>query len=347
MFRKGILTAALLIATIGQGQETQAEQPTPTPSCGIHLSNGYDLYLSASFTYWEAIQENMSLGLVSNPTAPLDLVNGDDKPMDFGYKPGFKVRAGMQFKYDNWETFFTYTWFRGKERTSVSLDPNNITRNLLPAWEIPNFLNPLYHNGKQSWTLRMDLFDWVLARSNSIGKALCLNYFMGLRGALIRQHLAVHYTNTNPSYLLLWPSTVVRQKTTSWGIGPEIGITSKWDVGKGLYLQALGMVDLIFTQYDLKKTERTDQNVANRYQIESKDFDCLRAHTELNLGLGWGTGLFTNRYHIDLLAEYGFQAFFDQNMFIDTASTQMAGKNIYPNGNLYLHGLTVTARFDF
>lgn len=347
MLRKGILSAALLIATIGQGEESPAKYPTPTPSCGIHLCNGYDLYLTASFTYWEALQDNMNLGLVSNPTAPLDLVNGEDIAMDFGYKPGFKIRAGLQFDYDNWETLFTYTWFRSKTRTSVHLDPNNTTKNLLPSWEIPNFLNPFYHEGKESWTVRMDLFDWVLARSNSIGKALCLNYFTGLRAALIRQHLAAHYTNVNPAYLLLWPSTIVRQKTSSWGIGPEIGITSKWDVGKGLYLQAQGMVDLLFTQYDLKKTERTDETVANRYHMESKSLDCLRTHTELTLGLGWGTALYTNRYHIDLLAEYGFQVFYDQNMFIDTASTQMAGKNRYPSGNLYLHGLTLTARFDF
>lgn len=335
---------------MGVANETEmrsSAEPFYLPTCEIQLSNGFDFYATASFNYWEAFQENMNLGLVSNSAGALDLVNGDTVDLDFEYKPGFQVGAGMLFNYDNWETFFNYTWYRGTVRSSVSLNSENTERNLLPAWEIPNFLNPQYHHGRERWTLKMDLFDWVLARSNTFGKALCMRYFFGLRGALIKQSARINYTNVNPAYLLIWPSTSSHQKSSSWGIGPEIGLSSKWDVGKGLYLQALGELDVIFTQYDLRKTERADVTVANRYRIVDNNVNYLRTHTELNLGLGWGIYLYSKRYHLDFLAEYGFQVFFDQNMFIDTASTQMAGKNLYPNGNLYLHGLTITGRFDF
>ena len=43
--------------------------------------------------------------------------------------------------------------------------------------------------------------------------------------------------------------------------------------------------------------------------------------------------LSNNKYHIDLRADYGFQVFFDQNMF-RSAPAFAVGKGIVPNGNL-------------
>ncbi|MCB1106590.1 MAG: hypothetical protein KDK76_00670 [Chlamydiia bacterium] len=341
--------AVLMISSMGFCQDKDPSFPAQSSlsSCNPRVTGGYGVYTYGSFIYWEPIQENMDLGLVSNATNALDLVNGDVIPLDFHYKAGFKVGVGVQFDYDNWETSFGYTWLRGTMCASAHLNSNNTEGDLLPAWAIPNFLNPHFHNGSEKWTLKMDLFDWVLGRSNALGKSLCLYFCAGLRGALISQDIRINYTNVNPAYLLIWPSVSIHQKTSSWGIGPELAVNSKWDLGMGIYIQALGEFDILFTQYDIRKTERSDQTVANRYRMVHDNANFLRYHTELSLGLGWKTFFCNSRYHLDLLADYGFQVFFDQNMFMDTASTQMAGKNSYPNGNLYLHGLTLTASFAF
>jgi hypothetical protein len=351
------LVTSLLATSVAFGKtkkETPKKQPQPkqqmvaaeTP-CRTHIKEGHDVFVTASFTYWQPTQENMKLGVVSNSEAPLDIVNGKEIDLNFKYKPGFKVGIGSNFCYGKWDTILQYTWFRGTEKVSKSLDLSNNNINLFPAWQIPNFLNPEYKYGSEKWKLRMDLIDWDLGRSFSAGTKLCLRPFVGLRGAIIDQKVDVSYVNTTASYLLIWPSTFVEQKSNSWGIGPRTGLTSNWKLGKGFRLYGTGEVDVLFTQYDLKSEQTSAVSFANRYLVKQNNANYLRTHLELDLGFGWGSYFASDKAHVDLSADYGFQVFFDQNMFRTFASAQAVGKSTLPNGNLYIQGLTATLRFDF
>jgi hypothetical protein len=75
----------------------------------------------------------------------------------------------------------------------------------------------------------------------------------------------------------------------------------------------------------------------------------LRTHLDLEFGIAWGSYFDNNNWHVDLSAGYGFQVFFNQNMFRWFASTYYGSvaQSVSPNGNLYMHGLTASARFDF
>ncbi len=79
----------------------------------------------------------------------------------------------------------------------------------------------------------------------------------------------------------------------------------------------------------------------------SQTIDFLRAHADFELGLGWGTYFDNNNWHIDFSATYGFQIFWDQNMFRNFESSVAPAKSFAPNGNLYVHGVTLNADFDF
>ncbi len=352
----------LLATSFVAGQETQdtlQEQTIPVTeeemtmmagynaSCRIEVQNPYDFFASVSFTYWQPIQENMELGVVNDSSNALDLVNGDEIDLDHKYKPGFKIAIGMNLDYDKWDTVIAYTWFRGTEKAKVSLNPNDPLIALLPAWQIPDFLNPQYDSGSEEWKLEMDLIDWDLRRKYHVGQELCFHYFIGLRCALIRQDLDVDYINRNPANFFIWPSTHIDKTSRSWGLGPRMGLFSDWNLGKGFRLYGNGEFDLLFTQYDLKSTQKSEVAVPNRYIVEKDNSNYLRAHTELCLGLGWGSYFQCERYYFDLSADYGFQAFFDQNMLRVPVDTQSVGRSVLPNGNLYMHGLTITVRFDF
>ena len=334
-----------------QNAETQPVQNVKTQdemmagynaSCRIAVDRPYDFFISGSFTYWQPTQENMQLGVVSEATNE-DLVHGKAADLDFDYKPGFKVGLGMNFGYDQWDSYMEYTWFRGTDHVNKNLNETN----LLPAWQIPDFLNPHYASGSEKWKLTMDLVDWDLGRSYFVGKKLCFRPFVGLRFARIDQKVDVDYTNTSSSAQLIWPSTSIDQKSNSWGIGPRLGLCSDWRLGGGWMLYSKGEADILFTQYDLKMKQSSNATLPNGYVVRQNDVDYLRTHLELDLGLGWGTYFYSKKYHIDFRADYGFQVFFDQNMFRSTPATFAVGKGTVPNGNLYMQGLTVTARFDF
>jgi hypothetical protein len=315
-------------------------------SCRIDIDRSYDFFVSTSFVYWQPIQENMKLGVVSQ-SSDSDIVNGHEVGLDFNYKPGFQVGLGMNFDYDTWDTFFEYTWFHATEKANIHLNADDVTIGLLPAWQLPDFLSPQYHSAAEEWKLKMDLLDWDLGRSYCVGKSLCIRPYIGLRSAWIRQDANISYVNTNASYALIWPSTYIDQTIRSWGIGPRIGISSNWELGKGFRIFGSGEGDILYTQYNLNSQQTSNTTTASGYSVSQNGVNYLRAHCDLDLGLGWGRYFASNKYHLDFVINYAVQVFFDQNMFRRTVSAQSLGVSTMPNGNLYLSGLTVTTRFDF
>jgi hypothetical protein len=148
----------------------------------------------------------------------------------------------------------------------------------------------------------------------------------------------------------------VQSKSNSWGFGPRFGTLLDWSLGKGISLLGSVYGDILYTWYHIQ--DKTSVNFFNseyassRVGVDSNTFitsdhpKALRPHVDMEMGVHWGTYLCNNDYHIDFCATYGFQVFFDQNMFrlwdglLPTWST-------LPHGNLYVNGLTFNARFDF
>ena len=354
-FKNSSLIASLLTTSFVVGKEAQTNtkemnaKDTMTSGYnapyGINVQRAYDFLVSASFIYMQPIQENMELGVVSDSS--VDTVNGHEVDLNTEYRPGFKVGIGMNFEHDNWDTYAEYTWFRATEHVHKNLDPSNTQVILFPAWQIPDFVNPQYYSGSEKWKLHMDIVDWDLGRGFSVGKKLDFRTFMGLRAAWIRQSVNVDYTNPTSGAGPAFAPTSIEQSSNSWGIGPRMGLTSNWRFCENFRLYGMGEVDILYTEYDWKANQTAHFFQGSVYHVNRNNDEYLRAHVDLGLGLGWGTYLSNSRYHIDFSADYSFQVFFDQNMFRSTFNVDSVGKSNMPNGNLYLQGLTITARFDF
>lgn len=316
----------------------------------IEVRGCWDVYASASFTYWQAIQENMELGVVTTtPTAPSVTTSGDVVNPHFNYKPGFKVALGMNFDHDNWDSMVQYTWFRGSQTTSTSLDrvafPNT---SLQPMAMIPNITDDNgFTSGSQKWKLHMDLLDWELARSYYVGTKLTFRPFFAARAAWIRQDLDQDLVRDVSTL----HNVSVDKAVHSWAVGPRTGLYSNWMIGEGFRIYGNGAGDILFTQYTkLKTTQPTTTSTgtpSTTFIVTQRKLNTLRTHLELELGFGWGSYFDNNNWHVDLSAGYVFQVFYDQNMFRHFDNDVHIMNSTSPNGNLYMHGLTATARFDF
>jgi hypothetical protein len=309
----------------------------------IDVRGSWDVYASGSFTYWQSIQDNMELGSVStsgSPNTTNSVVN-----MAFNYTPGFKVGLGMNLDHDSWDTFLQYAWFRGQHGNATHLDPTNSNVVLIPNWGTP--ASTTYFDGKEHWRLHMDLLDWELARAYYVGTKLSFRPFIAARAAWIRQNMDVVYANTSD---FTGVSNFSKNKAQSWAIGPRVGLYSNWLLGEGIRLFGNTMGDILFTQYTKLRTYNGLTNASgvatSATQTLQTDVNCLRGHLEGEFGFGWGSYFDNNNWHIDLSASYGFQVFFSQNMFRKFTDVN-SRSSFSPNGDLYLHGLTVTARFDF
>ena len=238
----------------------------------------------------------------------------------------------------------------------------------------------------ETWNLKMDFVDATLGRWCWAGDQLSLRPFFGARGAWIRQTAMYAFLN-NRGGVGNGSADVLIETSRSWGIGPSFGLNADWLLGCGIRFFGAASADLLYTWYSLHRDEaeftgvtflgassesglsdfRTEGefsqfllgligrveggfvggSLAHQMAVTQKHIAFLQPHADLELGFGWGSYFSEDRWHFDLSASYGFQVFWDQNMFRHFDDITMQQNSTLPSGNLYVHGLTATARFDY
>lgn len=344
-----------------QGKDMMQNQMMPAynATARIDVRGSWDFWIDGTFIYWEAMQENMELGITVPNVGPL--LAGSGAPINpgtvadfcFSYKPGFKVGIGMNFDHDNWDASAEYTWFHSNTSTNAKIPA---TGEIFPLRSHPA-LQTTTNSGftgvaNEHWNLKMDFLDVDLERCYYVGNKLSFRPFFGARGAWIRQNITNHYStpSTDGSGVPLRVD-IISKKSASWGIGPQVGLGTDWMLGYGLKLLGDASFDILYTRYNTRYQEQLFSSVTsavvNSIKVTQNHIDYLRPHIYGDLGIGWGSYFDNNNWHVDLLATYNFQVFWNQNMFRQYMNSTAIATSFAPNGDLYVHGLDVVARFDF
>jgi hypothetical protein len=202
----------------------------------------------------------------------------------------------------------------------------------------------------------LDLIDLVASRPFYQGRCVTVSPFAGLRSALIRQSMSVYLNEAatlfNGTALLgAAPSQplVSHNHSNSWSIGPRVGASSYCLFPQGFRLEGDMAASLLYTRYTSVKHSETVASTAfnpGPYHVAYTDYSCVRPAAEFGLGLGWGRYFSNNDFHLDLSADYDFMIFWSQNMMRKLLDDTLTGTGPAPS-DLFLHGLTATARFDF
>lgn len=360
-------------AKCGRIQEPQ----TPTipaynapAETNIGMLGEWDFFVEGSFLYWQRVQDDMRLGTKDSfEISDLNTSGFKGKTIDMGFDfdPGFKVGLGMNFRNDNWVGYVEYTRVHGESDTSASTATPRIYSawgDLFPFTDQDNstffveFGGPgfVFTSAKGEFNCNQDFIDPTLERVYFVGKELIFHSAFGARIALISESLNARYgysgaltptpgSEITNKFALPCNMNVVN-RTNSWAIGPRMGLEMDWKVTRGIRLFGSGFLDVLYTRYkvqtktSLQPFATTGSFVAgNTITSTNRDeFGTIRAHVDLEGGLGWGTYLDYNSWHVDLSAAYGFQVFFNQNVMRLPS---------YSPSNLYVQGLTFTARLDY
>jgi hypothetical protein len=293
-------------------------------SARVNVCRSWDAFVTGSFIYWQALEQGFYLYLLrdvdsSNPTRQ-QAVN-----INYTFDPGFKVGLGYNFKYDDWTTYVEYTRFHSRNSFSK-------TR---PSWAASQAFywfssNDLANQYRGDLKIELDILDLELSRSEYRGKKLIFSPFWGLKGGFIDQS----FTFTaifNSSFL---SNTL---KTDSWLIGPRIGFYTKWLLGKGFSFNGKAAASLNYQKF---------HNMSASYQNMKIDDDSVVSPiVEMILGFNWGSYFDKNNWHFDIFAGYEIQTLWNQNMIV---KERILAANVNVDSEqLTLHGLNLTARFDF
>lgn len=311
----------------------------------------------AAYTYWLAGEEGLGIGRSGN------FLEGDDPLFNsttaylsqpFEYKSGFKVGASLEK--NNWSLSGDYTWVNNQ--TSVNSSAPFINPDLgTGVWLIAPWFFQIAQDGgslsgiqvRSKWQLKMNIADLALIYRSLLAPRLIFYPYGGLRAAWIRQNLDIDMTEPLGLFPSL-PSQPISSSTgsNSWSIGPRFGNKIHVVLGSGVRIEGNLALSLLFTDYTKvfhnEDPPATDTIPGSLY-AEIKNQYALRPALDTSLGIGWNFSMCSNHLRVDLSATYDFMLWWDQNMmreFINSIWNQSL-----VNGNLYLHGLTVSSTFSF
>lgn len=307
-------------------------------SARIDTRCSWDVFVWGKFLYWQPREEGLDIVSfhADNNGNTTGLIE-----MNFDYKPGFKVGAGANFDHDEWVGYAEYTWLHLTDSMSATA-PDGGHLNAGPLW-----LNNLTNDGlsvNAKWNLKLDYLDAGLSRPYYLGRRLTIAGFCGARAAWLRQRVSGTFVAqlVAPFFPL---DTDSRSK--SWRIGPRAGLMSFWNLGCGFNLTGNIAMNILYTDYKIKYVADQFLNgvfTPNAFDAKIK-IKYLRPWAEMGLGINWGTYLNQDRFHLDFSAEYDFHVLWSENVLIGYP-IRMGNLPFNPT-DLYIHGLTLTARFDF
>ena len=144
-------------------------------------------------------------------------------------------------------------------------------------------------------------------------------------------------------------------KADSWAAGVRPGLNLQWIFISGFRAYSNAALNLMYARnkVDGNGISNTTEFTLLRYKKH-----ILRDVEELVLGLAWGSYFTNDTWHMDISVAYEVQRYSHTNYMSkyaqmyssdtsETVSLFELRSNLMKPGDLYLHGLTVTARFDF
>lgn len=328
--------------------------PTPayTAPARTNVCGDYDIYISGAFLYWEATENGLDLAFTvsanANGTNNFEALNHTTESLigfNFKYKPAFRLDLGYNFNYDDWTLNLRYTRFNFSETTTLNKPSDRTLRSkwleVAGAYTVVNLISL-----KSKWETDFNIFDLDLSRTFYEGKQLSCKTLFGLKGGWIDQK----YKQTG-YFRSLEPPLISRNSTDSWLIGPRGGLDGKWHLGQGVSILGNASTSLFMQKFYDLITQHTNQHNPSLYlrNKKSKKELIINASFEYQIGLHYGTYFYRNKCHFDIFAAYETQVYLSQNEMrsqYDAVSTT-DDRGYSPPSNLGIHGLTLSARFDF
>lgn len=164
--------------------------------------------------------------------------SNDLREVHFGWDPGFRVGLSYGMQHDQWDIQAHYTRFHTQGDDHVSSKPGAVHSTFLGNFYVDNpdglgLSGPAYQKASITWTILFNMFDGGLGRNFWVSKALALRPFLGVKGGWIHQSIHSKWNNAQLLGFQLFHVGTENLKNNFWGVGPEVGINTKWNLFAG------------------------------------------------------------------------------------------------------------------
>ncbi len=313
------------------------------PNVSSRTSGKWDLFADAFA--WHASQQASSVWA--------DIIKIGDNTSSFGAQNlsfdwdfGFRVGAGCNLEYDGWDTQLYWTWFRTTAHQTKDLSPKFIgglvTEQIHPEFFAADLSDDFSAGASIRWTIRFNMFDWELGRCYWVSKALSLRPFVGIKGGWIDQTIHVKY---NHLIIASAPTTLSSKETVKnnfWGVGPALGVNTKWKVRnfRTHYPSLFGDFSAATMWGTWNCHDVYNKSSGEKVTVSAKKLTLGALMFRGFAGVGWDVNFNKDRSHFAARIGYEMQLWVNQ---LRVATSQL----VPLHGDLTLQGVTLNCRFDF
>jgi len=320
--------------------------------------DGYGWFFNFDVLYWHAKVGGTEFAYTDqDPRAQLP-VKGRTKDIDFEWDWGIRVGLGYNFDHDGWDLRGQYTWFDTNGSDSTRSGINSSIIPLRGSSTIVANVNTSTSNqflyctsAKSQYDFDYSAIDLELGRAYFISGKLSFRPHWGLKTAWIDQEQITRYTggvvNPNQSTQLgLEGNTVhVKDDCDFWGLGPRVGLDSRWHLGYGFSIFGNVAGALLFGYFDVEHKERFSQFADNRIKL-SANRHAFSPTAQMQLGLRYDKYIHNNTQHIGVGLGFEAQYWWRQNQMLKIDDAQVLKYERYSE-DVSMHGLTLDIQWDF
>lgn len=286
----------------------------------VNLPGKYDFFVEGNFIWWQPKEKGLDFALTTSKQI-YDTPSYKLQNFKANFKNGFKTGIGFHHYFDDWTFFLQYTYYK---KTTMNLLKK--TQSFFSQW-IENNANEIIAR----WHLKFNFLELEISRKNLTGKDVVFSPHFTISGGWIDQNFNI-FSFSNNSFAT----------SKSWLIGPKSGIQTFWIMKSNFKLLANISGALFFQNYKKIKYEVTNNiSFANRIIMKT---NYLTPNLNFSSGFSY-ENCFMKRTHITLVAMYEFLHFWNQNQMRYLLNTLNNTK--FDAGNLILHGITASLRWDF
>ncbi len=185
-----------------------------------------NLSISVDFLAWLASEEVASIWAdvitVGNNTSSWEALG-----FNFKWDYGFRIGVGHSWLYNQRDTALYWTWFHTDAKHTIPFTTNAL---ISPEFFAAFLSGDTPRSMSAKWSLLLNMLDWELGQSYWISKRLFFRTFLGLKGGWINQSIHGQYYNLIINHVLTNNSGRELLKNNFWGIGPLVGINTKWTI---------------------------------------------------------------------------------------------------------------------
>ncbi len=303
-------------------------------------------YVSADFLYWRAENHGFSYAYELKTTTPTGLNVGEVRRVNPEWEPAFRVGLGWNTKYDFWDVFLNYTWYRNHAKETKTSTPASTPR-FIPMWPVfdSSVVSGQFPTVEASWRLLMNMGDLEVGRLTYLTSSLAIRPLMGVRGGTLHQKFVTQFSGG--------VSTVndnFNGKNDYWGIGPRAGLNGEWHLNKGFSLIGNAATALLYGKTNVKTTHETKITGATAFSVEREytdDFYQLVPNLQLLLGFQWQTCFWCEKMFFKVSTAWETNIWWDQFNLPFAADAFVAPFPTVGNQPLTMEGLTVNFEWDF